>query len=88
MALPLAVLAVGAAAEARRSRLFAVAAVAQGAVYALGAAGLILGRHGRRAPRIVALPAYFCLVNLASVRAVWNVARRRRIDRWEPRREG
>jgi cellulose synthase/poly-beta-1,6-N-acetylglucosamine synthase-like glycosyltransferase len=86
MALPLAVLAVSAAIEARRSRLFRAAAAAQGAVYALGAAGLLLGGRERRGPRIVALPAYFCLVNLASVRAVWNVVRRHRIDRWEPRR--
>ena len=87
MALPLAVLAVGAALEGRRSRVFRAAAGLQGAMYVLGAAGLILGRRGRGGPRIVALPAYFCLVNLASVRAVWNVARRRGIDRWEPRRE-
>jgi hypothetical protein len=62
--------------------------VAQGAVYAVGGAGLFLARRGRRAPRVVALPAYFCLVNLASLRAVWNVACRRGIDRWEPRRTG
>jgi hypothetical protein len=86
MALPLAVLAVTAAAGARRSALMRAAAAAQGALYALGAAGLVLGGRGRRASRIVALPAYFCLVNLASVRAVWNVVRRRGIDRWEPKR--
>jgi len=86
MAVPLAVLAVSAAAGARRSRVLGVAAVAQGAVYAVGGAGLFLARRGRRAPRVVALPAYFCLVNLASLRAVWNVACRRGIDRWEPRR--
>jgi cellulose synthase/poly-beta-1,6-N-acetylglucosamine synthase-like glycosyltransferase len=87
MALPLAVLAVSSAAGARRSRLLGVAAAAQGAVYALGAAGLLVGRRTAAAPRLVALPAYFFLVNLASLRAVWNVARRREIDRWEPRRE-
>jgi len=86
MALPLAVLALSAAAEARRSRILRGAAAAQGALYALGATGLLLARAGRKAPRLVALPAYFCLVNAASLRAVWNVARRRGIDRWEPRR--
>jgi hypothetical protein len=86
MALPLAVLALSSAAEARRSRLFGAVAAAQGAVYALGLAGLLMGRRAAGAPRVVALPAYFCLVNLASVRAMWNVARRRGIDRWEPRR--
>jgi GT2 family glycosyltransferase len=86
MAVPLALLAVTTASLGRRSAPFRAMAAAQGALYALGAAGLLLG--GRRAghTRIVALPAYFCMVNLASLRAVWNVARRRRIDRWEPRR--
>jgi cellulose synthase/poly-beta-1,6-N-acetylglucosamine synthase-like glycosyltransferase len=87
MAVPLAVLALSAAAGARRSAVLRAAAAAQGAVYALGAAGLLLDGRGPARPRVVALPAYFCLVNLASVRAVWNVVRRRGIDRWEPKRE-
>ena len=88
MALPLALIAATSAAEARRSRAFRVLAAAQAALYATGAAGLALGARGRgrRRSRLVALPAYFCLVNLASLRAVWNVACRRGIDRWEPRR--
>jgi glycosyltransferase involved in cell wall biosynthesis len=86
MALPLALLAVTSAAEARHSRAFRALAVAQGALYAAGAAGLAL-RGGRTRSRLLALPAYFCLVNLASLRAVWNLARRRAIDRWEPRRD-
>ena len=86
MAVPLAVIAVTAAAEARRSALMRAAAAAQGTLYALGVTGLVLGDRRRRAPRVVALPAYFCLVNIASVRAVWNVVRRRGIDRWEPTR--
>jgi hypothetical protein len=85
MAVPLALLAATSAAEARRSRLFGVLAAAQAALYATGAAGLAL-RGGRTRSRLVALPAYFCMVNLASLRAVWNLASRRRIDRWEPRR--
>jgi hypothetical protein len=32
------------------------------------------------------LPAFFCFVNAASLRAVWNVVSGRRIDRWEPQR--
>jgi glycosyltransferase involved in cell wall biosynthesis len=87
MALPLALLAVTSAAEARHSRAFRALAVAQGALYAAGAAGLALRGGGRTRSRLLALPAYFCLVNLASLRAVWNLARRRAIDRWEPRRD-
>jgi hypothetical protein len=86
MAVPLAVLAVTSAAEARRSRAFRALAVAQVALYLAGAAGLALRDGGRTRSRLLALPAYFCLVNLASLRAVWNVVRNRGIDRWEPRR--
>jgi glycosyltransferase involved in cell wall biosynthesis len=86
MAVPLAVLAVTSAAEARRSRAFRALAVAQVALYLAGAAGLALRDGGRTRSRVLALPAYFCLVNLASLRAVWNLVRNRGIDRWEPRR--
>jgi hypothetical protein len=86
MALPLAALALTAAVEARRSRAFRALAAAQGALYGLGTAGLFLGSGGGQRTRLVALPAYFCLVNVASLAALWNVVRRREIDRWEPRR--
>jgi cellulose synthase/poly-beta-1,6-N-acetylglucosamine synthase-like glycosyltransferase len=86
MALPLAAVALTAAVEARRSRAFRALAAAQGVLYGLGAAGLVLGRGGRRRSRVVALPSYFCLVNGASLAALWNVVRRREIDRWEPQR--
>jgi cellulose synthase/poly-beta-1,6-N-acetylglucosamine synthase-like glycosyltransferase len=34
--------------------------------------------------KILELPAYFCLVNVAAARATWNVLRGIQIDRWEP----
>jgi cellulose synthase/poly-beta-1,6-N-acetylglucosamine synthase-like glycosyltransferase len=86
MALPLATLALAAAVEARRSRAFRALAAAQGVLYGLGSAGLLLRRGGGWWSRVVAVPAYFCLVNVASLAALWNVVRRREIDRWEPRR--
>jgi len=86
MALPLAALALTAAVEARRSRALRALAAAQGVLYGLGGAGLLLQRGGGPRSRVVALPAYFCLVNGASLAALWNVVRRREIDRWEPRR--
>jgi cellulose synthase/poly-beta-1,6-N-acetylglucosamine synthase-like glycosyltransferase len=86
MALPLTALALSAAVEARRSRAFRALAAVQGALYGLGAAGLFLQRSGGWRSRVVALPSYFCLVNGASLAALWNVLRRREIDRWEPRR--
>jgi cellulose synthase/poly-beta-1,6-N-acetylglucosamine synthase-like glycosyltransferase len=86
MALPLAALALAAAVEARRSRAFRALAAVQGVLYGLGSAGLLLRRGGGCCSRVVAVPAYFCLVNVASLAALWNVVRRREIDRWEPRR--
>jgi cellulose synthase/poly-beta-1,6-N-acetylglucosamine synthase-like glycosyltransferase len=87
MVVPLLVMGAAAARLAPRGRLYAGVAAGQAAILGLGAAGLLTGR--RRSARIplLALPAYFCLVNLASLQAALNVVRRRPIDRWEPRRE-
>lgn len=86
MVLPLALLAASAARLARESRLFALLTAAQGAVYALGLVGLAAGRRPRARARALALPAYFCLINAASLQAIANVARRRPITTWEPQR--
>jgi hypothetical protein len=87
MAIPLLVLCATALRLARRGPLYGLAAAAQSAVYVLGAAGLLLGRRAVARHRLLALPAYFCLVNLASLQAAANVVRRRPVDRWQPRRE-
>lgn len=87
MAVPLLVLAATALRLARRGPFYLAAATAQTAVYALGAAGLLLGRRAISRHRLLALPAYFCLVNLASLQAAANVVRRRPVDRWQPRRD-
>jgi glycosyltransferase involved in cell wall biosynthesis len=88
MAVPLLVLVASSMRLARRGPLYGLAATAQGLVYGLGATGLLLGRHAVSRHRLLALPAYFCLVNLASLQAAANVVRRRPVDRWQPRREG
>lgn len=71
----------------RRGRIYRLATALQAAVYGLGATGLLLARNplGRR--KALVLPAFFCFVNLAALKATWNLLRGRRIDRWEPRRE-
>jgi glycosyltransferase involved in cell wall biosynthesis len=86
MAVPLAVLAVTSLALGFRSKLLGLFGLAQAGVYGMGAAGLALARRGGPRIRILALPAYFVMVNVASLRAAWNVARGKRIERWEPRR--
>ena len=66
--------------------IYRVAAVGQAAVYGLGAAGLALrDRPSGRRPWF-ALPAFFCLVNIASLHAALNLLTGRRIDRWQPAR--
>ena len=55
-----------------------------GLVPAQGSIALADKPLGRR--KLLALPAFFCFVNAAALRAAWNLARGRQIDRWEPRR--
>lgn len=87
MALPLLLMAVTGARLVRRSPLYLLVTAAQATLLALGATGLLLGGRPVARWRALALPAYFCLVNLASLKAALNILRRRPIDRWEPRRE-
>ncbi|MGH8896039.1 MAG: glycosyltransferase family 2 protein [Egibacteraceae bacterium] len=89
MAVPLVSVAVSSPLLWRRGRLYRAATVAQVAFYT--AAGLGLRRKTTSSPpgpagRALALPAYFVLVNAACLRAVWNLLRGTRIDRWEPQR--
>jgi glycosyltransferase involved in cell wall biosynthesis len=70
----------------RRGAFYRAATVAQVAVYGLGAAGTLLAGRPVARRKALALPAFFTLVNLASLRAVSNVVRGRSIERWEPRR--
>ena len=65
--------------------LYQAATVAQVALYGLGALGLAVDRAGARS-RLLAVPAFFCLVNAAAIRAWWNVLSGTRIERWEPSR--
>jgi glycosyltransferase involved in cell wall biosynthesis len=87
MAIPLLVMGATGAALVRRSPLYRLVAAGQAAVLGLGAAGLLLGRRPLARRRALALPAYFCLVNLASLQAALNVVRGRSVERWEPQRE-
>jgi len=87
MALPLLALLGSSVALARRSRLARLLALGQFAGYGMGLAGLVLERRRGHAPRLLALPAYFSLVQVASLVASWRILRGRRIDRWEPARQ-
>lgn len=86
MAVPLLVIALVTPALWGAGPLFRLAAVGQVLVYGLGALGLSLGdRPAGRRPWF-AIPAFFCLVNIASLHAMFNLLTGRRIDRWTPTR--
>lgn len=86
MAVPLAGLVLSTAGLARESRLIRLAFLAQAAAYALALVGLAGRSTSLGAHRAVSVPAYFVMVNAAALRAGWNLATGRRIDRWQPNR--
>ena len=66
--------------------IYRLAVLGQAACYALAGVGIALrGRAAGRNP-LVAVPAYFTMVNVASLRAMLNLVRGERIDRWVPTR--
>jgi glycosyltransferase involved in cell wall biosynthesis len=74
--------------------LYRAAAVAQAAFYAAALLGAALPPPSalrspwlRRVAKLLALPAFFCMVNAAAGLAALNVLRGRRIDSWEPQRD-
>ena len=71
---------------ARTHWLYALAAAAQGCFYGAALASWALERAGLRS-RVLALPQYFVLANLASLIAAYKFARGERYARWEPIRE-
>ncbi len=83
---PLSLVAVTSLALVRRGRLYAAAAAAQAAFYGLGAVGVAVGERGGRLGKVVAVPAYLCLVQAASIRALRDFVRGRSINEWTPRR--
>lgn len=66
--------------------LFQIAAVGQATIYLAALAGWLLSRRGRKIPKALAIPFYFCLVNAAALVAAANVLRGRRIHLWSPER--
>ena len=86
-AVPLLVIAVSTALMAPRDRRIRALLAAQTIVYGLGIAGIVGGRRVAHV-RALTVPAFFCMVNAAAIHALLNVARGRRIDRWQPTHAG
>lgn len=70
----------------RRSLVYRLATLGQGAVYGAGVLGLLTARHPGPHRSLLSLPAFFCLVNAAALRASLHVLTGHRIDRWQPER--
>jgi len=86
--LPLIALAIASPALWGVGWFYRLATVGQLACYGLAAAGLALAKRPIGRLPALAVPAYFTLVNIASLQALLNLVRGERIDRWVPRRTG
>lgn len=86
MFLPIVVTLVGSFVLRRRSHFWRVLWRSQAAFYAVSVVGAVdpTGKVGRS--RLAALPAHFCLANIAAAHAVWNVLRSRDYVTWAPER--
>ena len=71
----------------RHSSFFLMIFIAQVAFYAMAAAGWVLEYLGVHS-RVLALPHYFVLANLASVLAFFKFLSGERYASWDPAREG
>jgi cellulose synthase/poly-beta-1,6-N-acetylglucosamine synthase-like glycosyltransferase len=71
-----------------RGLLYKLATIGQVLFYGCGLIGWLFGgtRVGRL--KVFSIPFFFCMVNAASLIAALNILRGRRIDLWEPQREG
>jgi len=67
---------------------YRVAVVGQAAFYALGVVGIAFADRRAAKWKPIAFPAYFCLVNAAAAKAIWELARGGTMERWEPDRSG
>lgn len=86
MVVPLGAIAVASATLWSDGIVYRFAALGQVLVYGLGLVGLaVRDRPLGRIP-VLALPAFFCLVNIAALHAIANLLTGRRIDRWTPAR--
>ena len=83
---PMIVALIGTLAEARRRPLWRAAACAQVGFYGLAGLGALWPRHRLGRTRLAALPAHFCMANVAAAHAVLNVVRSKRYVTWTPER--
>jgi cellulose synthase/poly-beta-1,6-N-acetylglucosamine synthase-like glycosyltransferase len=86
MVIPLTALSVLAPLLWTHGLVYRLAVVGEIEFYVLAVLGVVLRDAPSGKKRIFALPAYFCLVNVASAKALLQMARGERYERWEPAR--
>ena len=86
MVIPLAALSVLAPILWTHGLVYRLAVVGELEFYLLAVMGALLRDAPTGKKRLFALPAYFCLVNIASAKALLQMARGERYERWEPAR--
>ena len=86
IALPLMTLLISTVALCFEHPVFMGLAAVTGLIGLLALLGHLLRHHRLGRTRPLAIPAYFCMVNVAAVCAATNALAGRRIDRWSPQR--
>jgi glycosyltransferase involved in cell wall biosynthesis len=69
------------------STFFQAMMAAQVSFYVLAACGYLLRNERMGSRMLFCVPFYYCLANLAAFRAVINIVRGRRIERWQTQRQ-
>jgi hypothetical protein len=65
---------------------YRVLSLLEGTFFGLAAMGMLCNACERKAPKVCAIPYFFCLINAAVVVAMWNILRGRKITVWNPHR--
>jgi cellulose synthase/poly-beta-1,6-N-acetylglucosamine synthase-like glycosyltransferase len=86
MAVPLAIVAATSLLLAPRGTIYRLAVAAQALSYALAAVGLLSANRPMGRRPWLALPAYFTMIQVASLHAAWNLVRGRSSAQWQPAR--
>lgn len=84
--LPMIVASVSAWRLRRRHLFYEVTALVQLGGYGTALVALVLSRTRLGSNKLVAVPAYFAMVNAAALHAIWNILSGKRIHRWTPQR--
>lgn len=86
MFIPLVALWIGSYLLWHQGPFYQLAALAQTALYGLAVGGTVAVVRGRHTGKLLSVPAYFCMVNLACLIAFWRLIRGHSVVLWEPQR--